>query len=150
MRVRVLGQGLRFWLALREGLRSYRSNKIAGAGLWPLTQQNERARERQLMDTPQADRIAADPNYQMLRSKRSRFGWTLAIIMLIVYYGYVLLIAFGKELLATPIGSGVMTWGIPAGFGVIVFTVLITAVYIQRANREFDELTEKVKREALK
>lgn len=102
------------------------------------------------MDTPQADRIAADPNYQMLRSKRSRFGWTLAIIMLIVYYGYVLLIAFGKELLATPIGSGVMTWGIPAGFGVIVFTVLITAVYIQRANREFDELTEKVKREALK
>lgn len=102
------------------------------------------------MDTPQADRIAADPNYQMLKSKRSRFGWTLAIIMLIVYYGYVLLIAFGKELLATPIGSGVMTWGIPAGFGVIVFTVLITAVYIQRANREFDELTEKVKREALK
>ncbi len=102
------------------------------------------------MDTPQADRIAADPNYQMLRSKRSRFGWTLAIIMLVVYYGYVLLIAFGKELLATPIGSGVMTWGIPAGFGVIVFTVLITAVYIQRANREFDELTEKVKREALK
>ena len=102
------------------------------------------------MDTPQADRIAADPNYQMLRSKRSRFGWTLAIIMLIVYYGYVLLIAFGKELLATPIGSGVMTWGIPAGFGVIVFTVLITAVYIQRANRGFDELSEKVKREALK
>ena len=102
------------------------------------------------MDTPLADRIAADPNYQMLKSKRSRFGWTLAIIMLIVYYGYVLLIAFGKELLAMPIGSSVITWGIPAGFGVIVFTVLITAVYILRANREFDELTEKVKREALK
>ena len=102
------------------------------------------------MDTPQADRIAADPNYQMLKSKRSRFGWTLAIIMLIVYYGYVLLIAFGKEVLATPIGNGVMTWGIPVGFGVIVFTILITAVYIVRANREFDELTEQVKREALK
>jgi len=102
------------------------------------------------MDTPQADRIAADPNYQLLKSKRSRFGWTLAIIMLVVYYGYVLLIAFGKELLATPIGGGVITWGIPAGFGVIVFTILITGVYIQRANREFDELTEKVKREALK
>lgn len=102
------------------------------------------------METPQADRIAADPNYQKLRSRRSRFGWTLAIIMLIVYYGYVLLIAFGKELLATPIGNGVMTWGIPAGFGVIVFTVVITAIYIMRANREFDELTEKVKAEALK
>ena len=102
------------------------------------------------MDTPLADRIAADPNYQLLKSKRSRFGWTLAIIMLIVYYGYVLLIAFGKELLATPIGNSVITWGIPAGFGVIVFTILITSVYILRANSEFDELTEKVKAEALK
>ncbi|HOZ28462.1 MAG TPA: DUF485 domain-containing protein [Hyphomonadaceae bacterium] len=102
------------------------------------------------METPLADRIAADPNYQLLKSKRSRFGWTLAIIMLIVYYGYVLLIAFGKELLATPIGNSVITWGIPAGFGVIVFTILITSVYILRANSEFDELTEKVKAEALK
>ena len=102
------------------------------------------------METPLADRIAADPNYQLLKSKRSRFGWTLAIIMLIVYYGYVLLIAFGKELLATPIGNSVITWGIPAGFGVIVFTIPITSVYILRANSEFDELTEKVKAEALK
>lgn len=102
------------------------------------------------METPLADRIAADPNYQLLKSKRSRFGWTLAIIMLIVYYGYVLLIAFGKELLATPIGNSVITWGIPAGFGVIVFTILITSVYILRANSEFDELTDKVKAEALK
>ena len=101
------------------------------------------------METPLADRIAADPNYQLLKSKRSRFGWTLAIIMLIVYYGYVLLIAFGKELLATPIGNSVITWGIPAGFGVIVFTILITSVYILRANSEFDELTEKVTAEAL-
>ncbi len=102
------------------------------------------------MDTPQVDRIAAEPNYQLLKSRRSRFGWTLSIIMLIVYYGYVLFIAFGKELLAMPIGSSVITWGIPAGFGVIVFTILITGFYVQRANREFDELTEKVKREALK
>ena len=42
------------------------------------------------------------------------------------------------------------TWGIPIGFGVIVFTVVITAIYVQRANSEYDELTEKVKREALK
>lgn len=69
------------------------------------------------MDTPQADRIAADPNYQMLKSKRSRFGWMLSIIMLIVYYGYVLFIAFGKELLATPIGNSVITWGILRDLG---------------------------------
>ena len=52
--------------------------------------------------------------------------------------------------MAARIGDGVMTWGIPIGFGVIVFTIVITAIYVQRANSEFDDLTEKVKREALK
>jgi uncharacterized membrane protein (DUF485 family) len=102
------------------------------------------------MDTPLAERIASDPNYQSLRSKRSRFGWTLTLAMLIVYYGFILLIAFRKDLLAVRIGDGVMTWGIPVGFGVIVFTVVVTAIYVQRANSEYDELSEKVKREALK
>ena len=102
------------------------------------------------METPLAERIAADPNYQKLKSTRSSFGWTLTIAMLVVYYGYILLIAFDKELLATRIGNGVMTWGIPIGFGVILFTILITGVYVRRANSEFDELTEKVRREALK
>ena len=102
------------------------------------------------METQLADRIAADPNYQLLKSKRSRFGWTLAVSMLIVYYGFILLIAFRKDLLAARIGDGVTTWGIPIGFGVIVFTVVITAIYVQRANSEYDELSEKVKREALK
>ncbi|HRO14196.1 MAG TPA: DUF485 domain-containing protein [Paracoccus sp. (in: a-proteobacteria)] len=94
--------------------------------------------------------IAADPNYRELRSKRLRFGWTLTIAMLIVYYGFILLVAFSKETLATRIGDGVMTWGIPIGFGVILFTIVITAVYVMRANSEYDELTERIKREALK
>ena len=96
------------------------------------------------------DRILADPNYQLLKSKRTRLGWTLTWAMMIVYYGFILLVAFKKEILAAPIGDGVMTWGIPIGFGVILFTIAVTAYYVQRANSEFDDLSEKVKREALK
>ena len=103
------------------------------------------------MQAPMIERIAADPNYRELRAKRLRFGWTLTLMMLVVYYGFILLIAFRKDLLATPISDGgVTTWGIPIGFGVIVFTILITAVYVRRANREYDDLSEQVKREALK
>jgi uncharacterized membrane protein (DUF485 family) len=102
------------------------------------------------MEAPLAERIAADPNYQRLRSERLRFGWTLTIAMLVVYYGFILLIAFAKGLLAARIGDNVMTWGIPIGFGVIIFTILITGLYIRRANSEFDELSEQVRREALK
>lgn len=102
------------------------------------------------METSVAARIAADPNYQALKSRRSRFGWILTLAMLVVYYGFILLIAFRKDVLAARIGDGVMTWGIPIGFGVIIFTIVITAVYVRRANGEFDALSEKIKQEVLK
>jgi uncharacterized membrane protein (DUF485 family) len=95
-------------------------------------------------------RIKSDPDYHRLVSARSRYGWTLAIIMLIVYYGYILLIAFDKDLMARRIGAGVMTWGIPIGIFVIVFTVIITGIYVRRANSEFDDLTESIKRKVSK
>ena len=102
------------------------------------------------METSVIDRIQRDPNYQALKERRSSFGWTLTILMLVVYYGFILLIAFQKGVLSARIGSGVMTWGIPIGFGVILFTILITGVYVRRANGEFDELSDKINREALK
>ena len=86
-------------------------------------------------------KIKADPNYQKLVKERSRFGWTLTALMRVVYYGYILLIAFNKELLASKTGAGVMTWGMPIGLFVIVFTVIITGIYVRRANREYDDLT---------
>ena len=102
------------------------------------------------MQTELAQRIAAHPRYQELKSKRSRFGWTLTIAMLVVYYGFILLVAFDKPLLATRLGAGVTTLGMPIGLGVIVFTVLITAVYVRRANREFDRLTQEVRKAVMK
>ena len=102
------------------------------------------------MDADLTARIAKDPKYQELKTKRSRFGWWLALAMMIVYYGFILLVAFDKPFLATRLGDGVTTIGMPLGFGVIVFTVVITAIYVRRANREFDALTEQVVKGALK
>lgn len=102
------------------------------------------------METSAAERIARDPNYQELVRKRSRFGWWLAIAMLIVYYGFILLVAFDKSFLATRLGEGVTTIGMPIGLAVIVFTVIITAIYVRRANREYDALTELIAKAALK
>ena len=100
------------------------------------------------MIDPVIARIRANPRYQELKQKRNRFGWLLALCMLVVYYGYIALIAFNKPFLAQPIGGGVTTIGIPIGLGVIVFTILITAFYIRRANGEFDRLTAEIIREA--
>jgi uncharacterized membrane protein (DUF485 family) len=102
------------------------------------------------MDDDLIVRIAKDPAYQELKTKRTRFGWWLALAMMIVYYGFILLIAFGKPFLATRIGERVTTIGIPIGLGVIVFTILITAFYVRRANREFDALTEQIVNRVIK
>ncbi len=95
-------------------------------------------------------RIANNPTYQELKAKRSKFGWTLTILMLIVYYGFIGLIAFDKELLFKRIGSGVTTWGMPIGFGVIIFTIIIAAIYVRRANSEYDQMTEEIVRSVKK
>ena len=102
------------------------------------------------MSDPIVDKILRDPKYQELQTKRNRLAIILTILMLVVYYGYIALIAFDKEFLAKPIGAGVTTLGIPIGFGIIVFTVVITGIYVRRANGEFDTLTKEILKDASK
>jgi uncharacterized membrane protein (DUF485 family) len=100
------------------------------------------------MDLKLAEKIKSSAAYRELVRKRSRLGWTLTALVLVVYYGYVLLIAFDKQFLAAKMGAGVMTWGMPVGLFVIVFTVIVTGFYVRRANSTYDQLTEQIKREA--
>jgi uncharacterized membrane protein (DUF485 family) len=102
------------------------------------------------MSDPVVDKIQKNPKYLALRKKRNSIGWALTLLMMVVYYGYIALIAFNKPFLAQPIGSGVTTLGIPIGMGVIVFTVVITAIYVRRANNEFDSLTSDILKDAAK
>ena len=96
------------------------------------------------MDSDLATRIASHPKYQELKAKRTSFGWRLSLAGMVAYYGFILLVAFDKPLLSQKIGNGVMTVGLPLGLAVIVFTIIITWVYIRRANSEFDALTAQI------
>lgn len=96
------------------------------------------------------EKVKANPKYQQLVSTRNSYGWVMTILMLIVYYGYILIIAFDPKFLAKPMGAGVTTVGIPIGVAVIVFTIVITGIYVRRANSEFDAVKEEIIREASK
>ena len=102
------------------------------------------------MEDDVVQRILNNPKYQELKAKRTSFGWWLTLSMMVVYYGFILLVAFNKEFLSQRLGEGVMTVGIPIGFGVIIFTVVITAIYVRRANSEFDDLTAAITKAVLK
>jgi uncharacterized membrane protein (DUF485 family) len=93
-------------------------------------------------------RVKADPNYHKLVTTRSRYGWTLTWLVMIAYYGFTLLNAFDKQFMASKIGAGVMSWGVPLGLFVILFTIAVTGIYVRRANSEFDALTDAIQRNA--
>jgi len=92
------------------------------------------------------DKIKNNPDYQELVSKRSSFAIKLSIAMLVVYFTFILTIAFSPETLGTPISSdSVTTIGIPIGIAIIVFAFVLTGIYTKRANGEFDDLSNKIK-----
>jgi uncharacterized membrane protein (DUF485 family) len=82
-------------------------------------------------------------------AKRSRFSWTLAIVVLVIFYGFILIVAFTPQLLATPVSEGsVTTVGFPIGVGIITLFWLLTGYYVHRANKEFDTANLEIIREA--
>ena len=89
-------------------------------------------------------RVADSEPYRQLVRERSQFSWILTLLMLAVFFGYILLIAFAPELLARPIGNGTTTLGIPLGIGVIVFGIVLTGIYVHRANSRFDPLIRQI------
>jgi uncharacterized membrane protein (DUF485 family) len=84
-------------------------------------------------------------------AKRSRFAWTLSAIVLVIFYGFILIVAFAPGFLATPLSEGsVTTIGIPIGVGIIVFFWMLTGYYVRRANREYEVTNVEIIREAQK
>ena len=102
------------------------------------------------MSDPVVEKIQRHPKYQELRARRNPLGIVLTILMLVVYFGYISLIAFNKPFLAQPIGAGVTSLGVPIGMGVIVFTIVITVFYVRIANSKFDALTEEIMKDVTK
>lgn len=93
-------------------------------------------------------KIAANPKYKKLVDMRSSYSIIMTILVMCIYYGYILLIAFNKEWLGTKLGAGMTTSiGIPMGVGVIVLTILLTNIYVRRANSEFDDLNAELIKE---
>jgi uncharacterized membrane protein (DUF485 family) len=100
------------------------------------------------MNDDVAARVEANPKYHKLVGMRSSFSIIMTICMMLVYYGYILLIAFNKEWLGTKMSVGMTTSvGIPLGVGVIVVTIILTNIYVRRANTVFDDLNAEIIKE---
>jgi uncharacterized membrane protein (DUF485 family) len=100
--------------------------------------------EEEVMTSDVTRRVERDPQFQELIAQRSRFAWSLSAAMLIIYFGFIFIIAFAPSVLGIRIGNGVTTVGIPVGLLVIVSAFVLTGIYVRRANSEFDALTRQI------
>ena len=96
------------------------------------------------MDSVELARIRNSPAFQELVRKRTSFGWSLAAVMFVVYMGFIFMVAFAHDVVAAPIGNGPLTVAFPLGLGVIALAIILTGVYVLRANTEFDRLTAEI------
>jgi len=103
------------------------------------------------MSTEMYQRMKANPKFQDLVARRSRFAWTLAFIVLTMFYGFVLVVAFNPTSLGQPLAEGSRwTVGVTAELLMFIFFWVLTAVYVKRANTEFDALNQEIIKEAWK
>lgn len=97
------------------------------------------------MDAAAADVIRRNPKFVELERKRNSFSWILSILMLVIYYGYILLVAFAPAYLGQSLfGHSATSLGMLIGLGVILSAIVLTGVYVVRANGEFDRLTREI------
>jgi len=98
-----------------------------------------------------ASRIQNNPKYHELVKQRDVLAWTLTVLVLVIYFGFILMVAFAGDFLRTPISAtSVIPIGMPIGVGVILASILLTGIYVYRANQVFDPLIREIIQEASK
>lgn len=92
------------------------------------------------------EQVKRDPRFAELTKTRSRWAWRLSVLILLMYFAFILLVAFAPSILAKPIAAGsVITIGIPVGVLIIVLAFILTGVYVHQANTRFDALNQQIK-----
>jgi len=98
-----------------------------------------------------SNRIQNNPKYHQLVSQRDTLAWALSAIVCVMYFGFILMIAFAPDFLTQPLSADtVIPVGMPIGVGVILVSCILTAIYVRQANSVFDPLTDEIIQESLK
>lgn len=94
------------------------------------------------------ERIYQDPRFKSMVSQKQRFSLLLLSLTLGLYILIILAVAFAPNLMGLPIaGKMITTWGIPAGFFLIIWTIIMTGYYVHKTNNYYDPMTEKLLKE---
>jgi uncharacterized membrane protein (DUF485 family) len=103
-----------------------------------------------LASAANAAKPSAVPGFDDYLRRRRRFIWSLTWLMLAVYFGYILTLAYRPDLVAVKLQAGLPTsLGIPVGFGMLLFTFCLVAVYVWKANTVFDRMVNDIRKDGV-
>ena len=88
--------------------------------------------------------ILQSSDFKKLVSRRWAVSLVLTFIILSIYIGFLLVVAFNKELLGTKIGNN-LTLAIPVGLGIIFTAWVLTGIYVYWANNTYDTAVQELK-----
>jgi len=98
------------------------------------------------MPSPSVAQILDDPEFLKLMRLKNAVTVVLTLTELLLYFGFIALIAYDKPFLATKISPGSpITIGIPIAVGVIFLSWVLTGIYVFWANNTYDPMVKRVK-----
>ncbi|WP_457639240.1 DUF485 domain-containing protein [Persephonella sp.] len=98
------------------------------------------------MTKEELKKVLQDPDFQALVKKVTAVSLGFTAAILIIYYSFILLLAYGKDFLGQPISEGsATTVGIPIGIGVIISAWVLTGLYVYWANKNYDPMVKQLK-----
>lgn len=90
------------------------------------------------------EKYLEDESFRKMISTRTKIVTLLTVLTLVIYFGFIFLLAFGKDLMASRITENI-TVGLPLGVAVIVLSWLLTYIYATWANGKYDDMVEEIK-----
>jgi uncharacterized membrane protein (DUF485 family) len=89
--------------------------------------------------------VLQSSQFKKLVARRWIVSICLTILILSVYFGFILSIAFKKEMLAYKIGAHVPL-ALPIGLAIIIFAWALTGIYVYWANNHYDNHVIQIKK----
>jgi uncharacterized membrane protein (DUF485 family) len=86
-----------------------------------------------------------DPEFRAMAAAKNRISTILTLVTLVVYFGFVFMVAFWKDFFGWKLPGTRITAGMPLGVGVIIASWILTGLYVRWANRRYDSMVLSIK-----
>ncbi len=86
-------------------------------------------------ENPDTEAILNDPEFQALRSKRSRLRWGLTTLIVAMYLAYAFAGLYFPDVMGAPSFGTAMPWVMSLGYLITLLTIALSVSYVRIVGR---------------